>query len=127
MKIIQIFDNGQLFGESVLDIEESALIEQFMSGVKTIAAISLALNYPTVASVAHSLVNSYKNLLAIALATDITFEGAEKAKAYLENPEAFAVAAPVAAESSSAAPAKAEEKEEEKEESDDDMGFGLFD
>jgi large subunit ribosomal protein LP0 len=128
MKIIQIFDNGQLFAESVLDIEESALIDTFLSGVKTIAAISLALNYPTLPSVMHSLVNSYKNLLAVALATDITFEGAEKAKAYLENPEAFAAAAPVAAEASAAAPAAAEEKkEEEAEESDDDMGFGLFD
>ncbi|KAM0787414.1 ribosomal protein P0 (A0) (L10E) [Microbotryomycetes sp. NB124-2] len=128
MKIIQIYDNGNLFSESVLDIEESALIGQFMSGVKTIAAISLALNYPTLASVAHSLVNSYKNLLAVSLATDYTFEGAEKAKAYLENPEAFAVAAaPAAAAGGDAPAAKAEEKEEEKEESDDDMGFGLFD
>jgi len=123
MKIIQIFDQGQLFGENVLDIEESALLEQFMSGVKTVAAISLALNYPTLPSVMHSLVNSHKNLLAVALATDITFEGAEKAKAYLENPEAFAVAAaPAAAAAASADAPKAEEKKEEEEESDDDMG-----
>lgn len=123
MKIIQIFDQGQLFGESVLDIEESALLDQFLSGVKTIAAISLALNYPTLPSVMHSLVNSYKNLLAVALATEITFEGAEKAKAYLENPEAFAVAAaPAAAAASADAPKAEEKKEEEAEESDDDMG-----
>ena len=38
---------------------------QFMSSIATVAAISLALNYPTIASVAHSLVNSYKNLLAV--------------------------------------------------------------
>jgi large subunit ribosomal protein LP0 len=128
MKIVQIYDAGTIFEASVLDIEESTLIDQFMSSIKTIAALSLALNYPTVVSVAHSLVNSYKNLLAIALVTEITFEGAEKAKAYLENPEAFAVAAPVAvaAEAKADAPA-AKEKEEEKEESDDDMGFGLFD
>ncbi|GAA5840166.1 hypothetical protein JCM3766R1_004116 [Sporobolomyces carnicolor] len=126
MKIIQIFSEGQLFPESVLNVSEDELLEKFMSGVKAIASISLAINYPTLASVTHSLVNSYKNLLAIALATDITFEGAEKAKAYLENPEAFAVAAPAA----SAAPAAEEKKEEaakDEEESDDDMGFGLFD
>ncbi|GAA5964363.1 hypothetical protein JCM3765_006390 [Sporobolomyces pararoseus] len=126
MKIIQIFSEGQLFSESVLNVSEDELLEKFMSGVKTIASISLAINYPTLASVTHSLVNSYKNLLAIALATDITFEGAEKAKAYLENPEAFAVAAPVASD----APAAEEKKEEaakDEEESDDDMGFGLFD
>ncbi|GAA5904334.1 60S ribosomal protein uL10 RPP0 [Sporobolomyces salmoneus] len=126
MKIIQIFSEGQLFPESVLNVSEDELLEKFMSGVKAIASISLAINYPTLASVTHSLVNSYKNLLAIALATDITFEGAEKAKAYLENPEAFAVAAPAASD----APAAEEKKEEaakDEEESDDDMGFGLFD
>jgi len=126
MKIIQIFSEGQLFPESVLNVSEDELLEKFMSGVKAIASISLAINYPTLASVTHSLVNSYKNLLAVALATDITFEGAEKAKAYLENPEAFAVAAPAASD----APAAEEKKEEaakDEEESDDDMGFGLFD
>ena len=50
----------------------------FLSGIKSIAAISLALKYPTIVSVSHSLVNSYKNLLAITLATEYTFEGAEK-------------------------------------------------
>jgi len=129
MTVIQIFDQGQSFAPSVLDIEESALISQFLSGIKTIAAISLALNYPTLASVAHSLVNSYKNVLAVSLATDYTFDGSEKVKAYLENPEAFASAAPAASTetAAAAAPAAEEAKEEEKEESDDDMGFGLFD
>jgi len=128
MTVVQIFDQGNAFSPSVLDIDEKDLIDRFLSGIKAIAAISLALNYPTIASVSHSLVNSYKNLIAIALVTDYSFEGAEKAKEYLENPEAFAVAAPVAAEAApAAAEAKEEAKEEEKEESDDDMGFGLFD
>jgi len=128
MTVVQIFDQGNAFSPSVLDIDEKDLIDRFLSGIKAIAAISLALNYPTIASVSHSLVNSYKNLIAIALVTDYSFEGAEKAKEYLENPEAFAVAAPVAVEAApAAAEAKEEAKEEEKEESDDDMGFGLFD
>jgi len=128
MTVVQIFDQGNAFGPDVLDIEESDLIDKFLSGIKSIAAISLALNYPTIASVAHSLVNSYKNLLAIALTTEYSFEGAEKAKEYLANPEAFAAAAaPAAAEAAPAAAEKVVEKEEEKEESDDDMGFGLFD
>jgi len=128
MTVVQIFDQGNAFGPDVLDIEESDLIDKFLSGIKAIAAISLALNYPTLASVSHSLVNSYKNLLAIALTTEYSFEGAEKIKEYLANPDAFAAAAaPAAAEAAPAAAAKVEEKEEEKEESDDDMGSGLFD
>jgi len=128
MTVVQIYDQGNAFAPEVLDIDEQELIDRFLSGIKTIAAISLALNYPTIVSVSHSLVNAYKNLLAIALATDYSFEGAEKIKEYLANPEAFAVAAPTASAAAPAAEAaKVEEKEEEKEESDDDMGFGLFD
>jgi len=127
MKVSQIYDNGNVFSPDVLDVDEAVLIERFMSGVKAIAAISLAINYPTIASITHSLVNSYKNLLAVSVMTDYTFEGSAKVKEYLENPEAFAAAAPAAAAAEEAAPAAVEEKEEEKEESDDDMGFGLFD
>jgi len=129
MTVVQIFDQGNAFAPSVLDIDEQELIDRFLSGIKSIAAISLALKYPTIVSVAHSLVNSYKNLIAIALATEFTFEGAEKAKEYLANPEAFAAAAP-AAETAAAAPAAAPEEEapaEAEAESDEDMGFGLFD
>ncbi|GAA5830777.1 hypothetical protein JCM11251_001071 [Rhodosporidiobolus azoricus] len=128
MKIIQIFSDGNLFPETVLDVAESELIDRFMSGIKTIAAISLALNYPTLASVTHSLVNSYKNLVAIALETEVTFPAVEELKDRIANPEAYAAAAPAAAAASSADAPKAEEKKvEEEEESDDDLGFGLFD
>lgn len=128
MTVVQIFSEGNIFPPSVLDIDDSELIDRFLSGIKTIASISLALNYPTLASVAHSLVNSYKNLLAIAVETDYSFEGADKVKEYLANPEAFAAAAPAAAEAAPAAEEAAEEKkEEEAEESDGDLGFGLFD
>jgi len=127
MSVVQIFDNGNAFSPSVLDVDESELIDRFMSGIKTIAALSLALKYPTLVSVSHSLVNAYKNLLAVSLATDYTFEGSEKVKEYLANPDAFAVAE--AAPAAAAAPeTKAAEKvEEAEEESEEDMGFGLFD
>jgi large subunit ribosomal protein LP0 len=78
MTVVYIFDAGNLFSPEVLDVDQQELIDRFLSGIKQIAAISLALNYPTLASVAHSLVNSYKNLIAIALSTEYTFEGAEK-------------------------------------------------
>jgi large subunit ribosomal protein LP0 len=128
MTVVQIFDQGNVFSPDVLDVDESVLIDRFLSGIKTIAAISLALHYPTIVSITHSLVNAYKNLIAISLATEYTFDGSEKVKDYLANPDAFAAAAPVAEAAPVAAAAKEEEKAEEKdEESDDDMGFGLFD
>jgi len=129
MQVVQIFDSGNVFSSDVLDIDEQVLIDRFLSGIKTVASISLALKYPTIVSVSHSLVAAYKNVLALSIATDYTFEGAEKVKEYLANPEAFAAAAPVAevAAPAAAEEEKKEEKVEEKEESDDDMGFGLFD
>ncbi|KZT73627.1 60S acidic ribosomal protein P0 [Daedalea quercina L-15889] len=130
MTVVQIFDQGNVFSPDVLDISEDELLKRFMSGVTTITAISLALHYPTLVSVMHSLVNSYKNLLAVSIATDYTFEGSEKIKEVLANPEAFAAAAAAAAPAAEAAPAAAaaeEPAQKEEEESDDDMGFGLFD
>lgn len=78
LSVVQVYDKGNVFTPDVLDIEESTLLGHFMSGVKTIAAISLALNYPTIASVPHSLINGYKNLLAVSIATEYTFSGSEK-------------------------------------------------
>ncbi|KAK0188270.1 60S acidic ribosomal protein P0 [Armillaria mellea] len=128
MTVVQIFDSGNSFSPEVLDVDEQELVDRFLSGIKTIAAISLALNYPTVVSVAHSLVNAYKNVLAVSLATEYTFDGSEKVKEYLANPDAFAVAAaPAPAEDAPAAAAVEEKEPEKEEESDDDMGFGLFD
>jgi large subunit ribosomal protein LP0 len=127
MTVVQIYDAGTTFSPEVLDVDEKEIIDRFLSGVKAIAAISLALHYPTVVSVVHSLVNAYKNLISVAISTDYTFEGADKVKEYLANPEAFAVAAtPAAAEDAPAAAAAAPEPEKE-DESDEDMGFGLFD
>jgi len=129
MTVVQIYQDGQIFSPEVLDIDSSELIDRFLKGIKTIATISLALNYPTIVSVIHELVNAYKNLLGVSLATEYTFEGSEKIKEMLENPEAYAAAAAPAeaAPAAAAAETKAEEKPKEEEESDEDLGFGLFD
>jgi len=126
MTVTQIYDNGTVFPPSILDVEEHTLMDIFMSGVQRIAALSLRIGFPTAASVPHSLINGYKNLLAVSVATEYTFPGSEKIKAYLADPSAFAVAAAPAASGAPAAAAVEEAKEPE-EESDEDMGFGLFD
>jgi large subunit ribosomal protein LP0 len=78
MSVVQIYDQGNVFPPDVLDVSTDELVSRFLTGVTTVAAISLALNYPTLVSVTHSLVNAYKNLIAISLVTDYTFEGAEQ-------------------------------------------------
>ncbi|ESP03400.1 hypothetical protein LOTGIDRAFT_237709 [Lottia gigantea] len=126
--IENVYDSGTIFSPKILDITDNYLKGVFMEGVRNIASISLVVGYPTAASVPHSIANGFKNLLALACVTEISFTEAEKTKEYLKDPSKFAVAAaPAAAAASSAAPAKVEAKKEESEESDDDMGFGLFD
>lgn len=130
MVVEQIFSEGNAFSPEILDVEESVLLDGFLAGIKQIATISLATGYPTIASVGHSLVNSYKNLLNISLATEYEFDGSKQIKEYLANPEAFAAAAPAAAaanDAPAAEEAKEDAKADDEEGSDDDMGFGLFD
>ncbi|KAI9770304.1 MAG: ribosomal protein P0 (A0) (L10E) [Geoglossum simile] len=130
MRVVQVYDQGQCFPPDVLDIEESQLLNAFASAVKTIATISLVLNYPTLPSVIHSVVNGYKKVLAIAIETDYSWPEIEELKDRIANPDAYASAAPVAAaasgETSGAAESKPEE-EDEKEESEDEGFGGLFD
>jgi large subunit ribosomal protein LP0 len=128
MTVEQIYDGGQTFAASVLDIEESQLLKAFTTAITTIATISLAVNYPTLPSVIHSIVNSYKKVLAIAVETDYSWEGIEELKDRIANPDAYASAAPAAgsAPAADAAPAAAAKEEEPEEESDDDMGLDLF-
>jgi len=123
----QVYDNGAIFSPKVLDITDEDIKAKFMAGVANIAAVSLAIGYPTSASVPHSVVNGFKNLLAIAAETEVTFAEAEKMKAYLADPSAFAVAAAPAAASSAAEAAPAAKEPEPEDESDEEMGFGLFD
>merc|ERR1712073_115253 len=100
---------------------------KFMAGVANVAAVSLAISYPTIASVPHSVVNGMKNLLAVAAVTDISFKEAETLKEFLADPSKFAAAAAAPAAGGAApAAAAAKEPEPESEEEDDDMGFALF-
>ena len=127
--LLVVYDSGTIFDVNILDITSDDIKARFLLGVAKIASLSLKIGYPTMASVPHSIVNGFKNLLAIAAVTEVTFKEAESMKEFLADPSKFAVAAPVAAaaETPAAAEKKEEKKEEEEEEEDDDMGFGLFD
>jgi len=130
--IIQhVYDSGTIFEPSVLDMTTADLRNKFLQGVANVASVCLAINYPTLASIAHTFVNGLKNLMALAAETDVSFKEAEKLKEYLKDPSKFAAAVQAAAPKA-ASPAKEEKpkKEEKKEESaeEDDGGFGgLFD
>lgn len=128
LTVEQVFDDGQVFSSAILDITDEELIGEFSAAVNNIATVSLATNIPTLPAVSHWLINNYKNVLAVSIATEYTFEGSEAIKDRIANPDAYAAAAPAAsAAGGGAAAAEEAAPAEEEEESDGDMGMGLFD
>ncbi|OAA67911.1 Ribosomal protein L10/acidic P0 [Niveomyces insectorum RCEF 264] len=125
--ITQVYDQGNTFGPDVLDVGEEQLLGALARAVTTIASLSLALNFPTLPSVIHSLVNAYKKTLAVAIETDYGWPEIEELKDRIANPDAYAAAAPVAAAEEAKTETKAEEAKEEEEESDSGGFGGLFD
>jgi len=131
LKIQQVYDSGTVFEPAILDIKPEDLRTKFILGVANVAGLCLQIGYPSLASAPHSIANGFKNLLAIAVVTDISFKEAEMAKEFVKDPTKFAAAAPAAGVADSGGAAKPKEEEKKKEESepseDEDMGFGLFD
>ncbi len=87
---LKTYDSGIVFKPTILDIIEADLKAKFLGGIARLAALSLAIEYPTVASVPHSMVNGLKNCLAVAAVTGITFKEAEKLREFLADPSKFA-------------------------------------
>jgi len=126
LKIMQVYENGSLYAPEVLDITDDMLLSKVEIAIRNVASLCLGANYPTIVSLPHSIINAYKNVLAIAVETDYTFPLAEKVKAYLAVPSAFAAAAAPLAEDSKEETQESAKEEEEEEESDEEMGMGLF-
>lgn len=126
LKVVQVYDDGFCYDPSILDLTDEDLIGKWREGLSNVAALSLSVGFPTLASVPHSLINAAKNAIAVAVEADFEIEAAKSILEYLADPEKFAAAAAAAAPAGDDAKEE-EEEEEEEEESDDDMGFGLFD
>merc|ERR1712232_1254016 len=127
--VISIYDDGSVYAPAVLDFNYDSLSKRIATCATRIAQVSLQIGYPCFPSVPHSLARAFKNLLSIAVATEVTFERAQEIKDLLNmDPEELAKLQAASAPVAEDAPAEEEKQaEEEEEESDDDMGFGLFD
>jgi len=126
-----VYDHGLIYESKVLDMTLADVSAVVAKGVSNIAALGLQIGYPTMASVPHSIMNGFKNLVAIAIGTQYTFKEAEQMKEMIEHPEKFAAAAATAAPAAAPKEEKKEEvkeekKEEEEEEEEGDFGLDLF-
>merc|ERR1711964_706751 len=89
------YQDGNMFSPEVLDFSDAMIAAKFGDGVRDIAALSLELGYPTLASIPHSLTNTVKwcTALIVGAKSDFTFPKAEAALAFVKDPSAFAAAA----------------------------------
>jgi len=116
-----------LYESEVLDLNPADLYAKFFAGVRKISALSLAIGYPTIASLPHILGNGFRKLLAISLATNYEFKEAKMFKDAAASGAASAAAAPAASSSATAAKVEAAAPKEEPEEEEDlGLGGGLF-
>jgi len=136
-----VYDEGFVYHPTILDVTDKEILDKFLAGVQKLAALSLWTGIPSVPAIPHYFANAFRNLLAVSVATDYSFDRAQELKDLLSNPEALAAAlasqssapaasdAPAASSQSSApasAPAKKEAEPEKEEEEDEGFG-GLFD
>lgn len=73
LQIVKVFENGSLFSPAVLSITDEDMLASVGAAIANVASVSLATGFPTLASIPHSVINGYKNVLAISIATDFTF------------------------------------------------------
>jgi len=123
-----VYDNGAVFSPEVLDITDEDILKKFCTGVSNIAATSLAIGYPTVASVPHSVVNGFRNIAAVCLETDIDIPQVQGIRDFLADPSKFLAATEAPAETAVEETKEEAKKVESESESgsDDDMGFDMF-
>lgn len=81
---------GGIFDPSVLKINDAVLMGKFMEATGQVAALSLALNYPTDASYPHLMMNGIMNITAVAAEAEyFEFETAKKVEEFLKDPAAY--------------------------------------
>jgi len=120
-----VYDAGSVYDAAVLDLTDEDVLAKFHQGVRNVACVSLALGFPTLASVPHSVVRGYKNVISIGLGTEYSFPQAIKMKELLANPGPKAVVKEAPKGEKPAETKKVKEPEPEPEE--EEMGMSLFD
>jgi len=126
LQMVAVYDSGSVFDAEVLDMTDADILSKFALGIGNVASLSLGINFPSLASFPHVVMNGYKNLLAIALQTEYVFPQAETVKQIAENPEAFAPAASESSAATTTDTAPAKEEEAAKSEEEEGLGFDLF-
>lgn len=77
MEILYVWDNGTLLTPEIFNMNPNEILDKFRNHASKIASISLAIGQPNALSVPHMVVNSFKNIAAIALQAGLKFKQLE--------------------------------------------------
>jgi len=80
IKVTHVYESGSVYSADVLELTPEDLMSKFFSGVRKVAALSLAIGYPTAASLPHVIGGAFRKLLYISAASGYEFK---EAKAFL--------------------------------------------
>jgi len=81
IKVSHVYEHGSVYEAHVLDLTKDDLYAKFFGGVRKVAALSLAIGYPTIASLPHILGGAFRKLLFVGAASGYEFK---EAKAFME-------------------------------------------
>jgi large subunit ribosomal protein LP0 len=127
LQMVAFYEDGATNDASIIDMDNTVILSKFFIGIGNVASLSLGLNYPSLASFPHVVMNGYKNLLSIALGTEYSFEKADLFKQMAANPGAFSSAAPAeTTEVTTSQPEEEQAPQVEEEEEDQALDFDLF-
>merc|ERR1712187_254686 len=103
MHVKKVLQNGSVFDAAVLDISESDILAKFKRAIGIQADLGLGLGVPNAASAPHTLLNGFKNLVAVSAASGYEFPQAKAMLDAAKNAPA-AGAGPAATTTAAAAP-----------------------
>jgi len=104
LKLTMCYDEGTVYSAKLLNTSPDDVYKAFAAGVGNVAALSLALGFPTLPAFPHVVGKGFRNVVSIALASDYSFKQADSFK---NRSAAPAAAAPAAVEKKVEAPVAA--------------------
>jgi len=77
MKVTKILQDGNIFDAAVLDLNAEVIKAKFVNAILRQSKIALAIGVPCTSSAPHSLLNGFKNLLAVSVESGFEFDQAQ--------------------------------------------------
>lgn len=84
-----VYDNGSVFDAAVLDLTDADMADKFSAACANVAALSLELGIPTLASLPHSIANAFRSMVGLVIegCDTYSFEAADLVKVREEEEE----------------------------------------